>query len=141
MSFLFPYRHYQRLSYHFLSDNYHNLQNVLNCTFMFFGFRRTPRIKAEGEMGRKSRRYSLGTGPNKLHKSKSVPELHPAEEYKIRKEKQKECVYFCSLICCIYIVNMFEIYQTIWFFNFCHPLTLHRVKFAMKMIILHITYV
>nr|XP_034337878.1 FH1/FH2 domain-containing protein 3 isoform X13 [Crassostrea gigas] len=52
--------------------------------------RRTPRIKAEGEMGRKSRRYSLGTGPNKLHKSKSVPDLHPAEEYKIRKEKQKE---------------------------------------------------
>lgn len=51
-------------------------------------------------MGRKSRRFSLGTGPNKLSKSKSVPELHPAEEYKIRKEKQKECVYFCSLICC-----------------------------------------
>lgn len=45
-------------------------------------------------MGRKSRRYSLGTGPNKLHKSKSVPDLHPAEEYKIRKEKQKECVIF-----------------------------------------------
>lgn len=64
-------------------------------------------------MGRKSRRYSLGTGPNKLHKSKSVPDLHPAEEYKIRKEKQKECVYFCSLICCIYIVNIFEIYQMI----------------------------
>ncbi|XP_056013907.1 FH1/FH2 domain-containing protein 3-like isoform X5 [Ostrea edulis] len=52
--------------------------------------RRTPRIKSEGEMGRKSRRFSLGTGPSKMAKSKSVPELHPAEEYKLRKEKQKE---------------------------------------------------
>nr|XP_022343255.1 FH1/FH2 domain-containing protein 3-like isoform X8 [Crassostrea virginica] len=52
--------------------------------------RRTPRIKAEGELGRKSRRFSLGTGPNKLSKSRSVPELQPAEEYKLRKEKQKE---------------------------------------------------
>lgn len=75
-------------------------------------------------MGRKSRRFSLGTGPNKLSKSKSVPELHPAEEYKIRKEKQKECVYFCSLICCTKIwVDMFEIYQMIRFFNFFHPMT------------------
>ncbi|XP_061197952.1 FH1/FH2 domain-containing protein 3-like isoform X3 [Saccostrea echinata] len=52
--------------------------------------RRTPRIKSEGEMGRKSRRFSLGTGPNRLAKSRSVPELQPAEEYKLRKEKQKE---------------------------------------------------
>lgn len=59
-------------------------------------FRRTPRIKSEGEMGRKSRRFSLGTGPSKMAKSKSVPELHPAEEYKLRKEKQKEFV-FCLL--------------------------------------------
>ena len=65
--------------------------NIL-FTFLCWVCRRTPRIKAEGELGRKSRRFSLGTGPNKLSKSRSVPELQPAEEYKLRKEKQKEYV-------------------------------------------------
>ena len=55
--------------------------------------RRTPRIKSEGDAGRKSRRFSTGM-PNKsggMNKLNSAPSLtEAADEYQQRKMKLKE---------------------------------------------------
>ena len=107
VSLLFDWKWISSLQIKLFLHVYHNIYEPFLCwvcrrtprisynillTFLCWICRRTPRIKAEGELGRKSRRFSLGTGPNKLSKSRSVPELQPAEEYKLRKEKQKEYV-------------------------------------------------
>ncbi|XP_021375853.1 uncharacterized protein LOC110464783 isoform X2 [Mizuhopecten yessoensis] len=57
--------------------------------------RRTPRIKSDQDSVRKSRRFSMGTGPKKMNKSKSAPalpaeEIDPANEYMKVKQKSKE---------------------------------------------------
>ncbi|XP_060077995.1 uncharacterized protein LOC132557517 isoform X2 [Ylistrum balloti] len=57
--------------------------------------RRTPRIKSDQDSVRKSRRFSMGTGPKKMNKSKSAPalpaeDINPAEEYMKVKQKSKE---------------------------------------------------
>ncbi|XP_069113338.1 uncharacterized protein [Argopecten irradians] len=57
--------------------------------------RRTPRTKSDQDSVRKSRRFSMGTGPKKMNKSKSVPalpaeEINPAEEYMKVKQKSKD---------------------------------------------------
>ncbi|KAJ8302606.1 hypothetical protein KUTeg_019002 [Tegillarca granosa] len=59
--------------------------------------RRTPRIKSDADGERKSRRYSMGTGPKKaMQKSKSVPALKQeedvdlADQYRDKKLKNKE---------------------------------------------------
>ena len=54
--------------------------------------RRTPRIKAEGDV-RKSRRFSTGVGPNRdgLNKTHSAPsKMCVADEYHQRKNRLKE---------------------------------------------------
>ncbi|KAK3086683.1 hypothetical protein FSP39_021897 [Pinctada imbricata] len=59
--------------------------------------RRTPRTKSDLDSVRKSRRYSHGSGPRGMGKSKSVPALSKAEEeilpheaYRQTKQRQKE---------------------------------------------------
>ncbi|KAL5021177.1 hypothetical protein ScPMuIL_000332 [Solemya velum] len=52
--------------------------------------RRVPRIKSEDELGRKSRRFSMGSNQISLLKNKNESQMQPAEEYSMRKQRGKE---------------------------------------------------